>query len=78
MLGFTVPLASAMIHSVSLLDMVVWSAVALGVQVAVFTAADRLMRGVSALIEKDNVAAGVTLGSGSLTIGLINAASMSY
>jgi putative membrane protein len=39
-LGFTLPLASSIIHSVSLLDMAVWSVVALLVQLAVYRLVD--------------------------------------
>jgi putative membrane protein len=77
-LGFTVPLASAVIHSVSLLDMAVWSAIALVVQVAVFLLVDRLLSGISRRIEENNVAAGVVLATAALGIGVINAASMTY
>lgn len=77
-LGFTLPLASAVIHSVSLLDMAVWSVLALVVQIAVFLLVDRVLKGISAQIEQDNMAAGATLAVASLAIGVINAASMSY
>lgn len=76
--GFTLPLASVVIHSVSLLDMAVWSVVALVVQVVLFLLADRLLRGLSQKIEENNVAAGITLAASALAIGIINAASMSY
>lgn len=77
-IGFTLPLASVIIHSVSLLDMVIWSAVALVVQVVVFVAASLLLRGLSRRIESGNVAAGTTVAAASLAIGIVNAASMSY
>ncbi len=77
-IGFTLPLASAIIHSISLLDMAVWSGVALVVQVAAFWLVDLLIRGLSLRIEQGNVAAGITLAGASLVIGMINAASMSY
>lgn len=77
-IGFTVPLASVIIHSVSLIDMVIWSAVALVVQVIVFFLANLLLRGLSKRIEEGNAAAGVTVAAASLAIGIVNAASMSY
>ena len=78
LIGFTLPLASAIIHSVSLIDMLVWSAVALLVQIGVFLVVDRLLREISKHIDEGNVAAGTTLASASIAIGIINAASMSY
>ena len=77
-LGFTLPLASAIAHSVSLLDMAVWSAVALGVQLALFLLATVVLRALSRHIEDGNLAAGITLATASITIGLLNAACMTY
>lgn len=77
-IGFTLPLASVIIHSVSLLDMVVWSAVALVVQAIVFVIASLLLRGLSRRIEAGDIAAGIALATASLAIGIVNAASMSY
>lgn len=78
MLGFILPLASAVIHSVSLIDMLVWSAIALVVQLVLFLVVDFLLRSVSRHIEEGNVAAGITLGAAALAIGVINAACMTY
>jgi putative membrane protein len=77
-LGFTLPLASIIIHSVSLLDLAVWSLVALLVQLAVYRLVDFLLREISRHIEEGNVAAATTLAVASLAIGMINAASMTY
>ncbi len=78
LIGFTLPLASAIIHSVSLIDMLVWSAIALVVQLAVFLVVDRILREISKHIEEGNMAAGTTLASVSVAIGIVNAASMTY
>ena len=77
-LGFTLPLSSVIINSVSLIDMAIWSAIALVVQIVVFLLADRLLNGISRHIEDGNTAAAITLAGASLAIGTINAASMSY
>jgi putative membrane protein len=77
-LGFTVPLASAIISSVSLLDMAVWAVIALVVQLVVFKAIDVALSGISSHIEEGNIAAAITLATASLAIGIINAASMTY
>lgn len=77
-LGFTLPLASAVTHSVSVLDMAVWSGVALIVQLAVFLIANIVLRDLSRRIEQGNVAAGITLATASFAIGILNAASMTY
>jgi putative membrane protein len=77
-LGFTLPLASVIAHSVSLLDMAVWSVVALVVQLAVYLLVNLLLREISRRIEEGNIAAATTLAAASLAIGVINAASMTY
>ena len=77
-LGFTLPLASVIIHSVSLVDMAVWSIVAFTVQLAVYRLVDFLLRDISKHIDEGNVAAATTLAVASLAIGAINAASMAY
>jgi putative membrane protein len=77
-LGFTLPLASVIIHSVSLLDMAVWSVVALVVQLAVYLLVNLLLREISRRIEEGNIAAATTVAVASLAIGMINAASMAY
>lgn len=77
-LGFTLPLASAVIHSVSPVDMIVWSVVALVVQLAVFRLAEFALSGIGRHIEEGNVAAGLIMATAALAIGIINAASMSY
>jgi putative membrane protein len=77
-LGFTLPLASAIAHSVSLLDMAVWSAVALGAQLALFLLAAVVLRALSRHIEDGNLAAGIMLATASITLGLLNAACMTY
>lgn len=78
LVGFTLPLASAIIHSVSLIDMLVWSAIAIVVQLAVFLLVDRLLREISRHIEEGNMAAGTTLAAASIAIGIVNAACMTY
>jgi putative membrane protein len=75
-LGFTLPLASVIAHAVSLIDLAIWSVVALIAQLVVFFAVDAALRKVSRHIEDGNVAAATTLAGASLAIGLINAACM--
>ena len=57
LIGFVIPLASAIAHSVSLLDMVVWGAVALVVQLVAFFVARLLLPALPRQIEEDRRAA---------------------
>lgn len=78
LLGFVLPLASAVAHSVNLADMAIWSAIALVVQVAAYAAARVLLPGIGSGIPSGNVAHGLTLGALSLAVGILNAACMTY
>ena len=77
-LGFVLPLASAIAHSVGLLDMVVWGLIALVVQLLVYWAARLLLPDLARDIPAGKVATGVFLGALSLAIGILNAACMTY
>jgi putative membrane protein len=72
--GFCLPLANTIAHSVSLTDLVLWSLVALVVQVGVHVAMRLLLPHLRKSIEANEMAAGVTAGGFSVCFGLINAA----
>src|SRR4030095_14959401 len=78
LLGFIVPLASAVQHSVSLLDMAIWGVIALLVQIAAFVVVKILIPSITQGIPANNGAQGFFLGSLSLGVGLLNAACMSF
>jgi putative membrane protein len=78
LIGFALPLASAVENSVSLLDMLLWAAVALVVQLLAYAIARLLVRDIASQIEAGRVSAGVFLGALAIAIGLLNAASMTY
>ena len=78
LIGFCLPLASAVIHSVNALDMALWAAIALVVQIVVYVAIRMLMPDVVRHIPDGKVGAGVFLGGVSLAAGILNAACMTY
>ena len=78
LLGFALPLASAIAHSVSLGDMLIWGVIAMLVQVLVFLGLSRLVPELKGGIESNTLAHGVFLGGASLCVGLLNAACMTY
>ncbi|HOB62018.1 MAG TPA: DUF350 domain-containing protein [Candidatus Competibacteraceae bacterium] len=78
LLGFVLPLASAIAHSVSLIDMAIWGLIALVIQLLVYLGARLLLPGLERAIPTGQVATGVFLGALSLAIGILNAACMSY
>jgi putative membrane protein len=78
LLGFIVPLASAVQHSVGLVDMAIWGLIAMGVQIAAFVAVKLLIPSITQDIAAGKGAQGFFLGTLSLGVGLLNAACMSY
>jgi putative membrane protein len=76
LIGFALPLASTMISSITVVEMVLWGVIALIVQVLVYLLIRLPMPRISERIEADEVAAGIWLGSCSIVGGILNAASM--
>mgnify|MGYP000937304851 FL=1 len=78
MLGFVLPLASAIAHSASLPDMAIWGSVALVVQLLAYLVARLVLPDLARDIPAGKVATGVFLGALSLAVGILNAACMTY
>lgn len=77
LLGFSVTIASALVHTGDYYEFFGWAGGAMVVQILVFNIATRLLRMSKDQIEADNSAFGGLLGAISLSIGLINAGSIS-
>jgi putative membrane protein len=76
-LGYVIPLASALAHTVSLPEFVAWALVAGVVQIAVFWIVRRVaLPDISARIERGEISAALYLLMISLAVGVLNAASM--
>jgi putative membrane protein len=78
LLGFVLPLASAVVNSVNPWDMALWAAIALLVQLAAYFAVRLLVPDLGRQIPDGRVAAGIFLGASSLAAGVLNAACMAY
>jgi putative membrane protein len=78
LIGFALPLASAITHSLSLLDCAVWGAVALIVQVLTFVVLRIAIRQLPERINQGEIATGTFSAAAAIAVGLINAACMSY
>ncbi len=74
LLGFCLPLAHTIAQSISLTDVVLWSLVALAVQIIVHIGMRLVLPGLKQSIEADRPAAGVAAGGFATCFGLINAA----
>ena len=77
-LGFAMPIANVIAHSDTLLDLLVWSAIAGLVQLAAWLVARVALPTLKEDIAANRVAPAVLVAALSLTIGLINAACMTY
>lgn len=77
LLGFSVTIASALVHTDDYYEFFGWAGGAMVVQILVFNVATRLLRMSKDQIEADNSAFGGLLGAISFSIGLINAGSIS-
>ena len=78
LIGFVLPLASAIIHSVNAWDMALWAAIALVVQIVVYLAVKALLPDLVRHIPEGKAGPGVFLGAASLGAGILNAACMTY
>ena len=78
LVGFALPLASAIVHAQNIVDCLVWGLVALAVQILVYWLVRLVMPNLSQRIAAGEMAAALFLGAASLTAGIINAAAMTY
>ena len=77
-LGFAVPLASAVLSSANFFDMLMWGVIALAAQLIAYLLVRLLIPHLSADIPAGKVAPGVFLGAVSVAIGILNAVCMTY
>ena len=77
-LGFAMPIANVIAHSDTLLDLAVWGAIAGLVQLAAWGVARVALPTLKEDIAANRVAPALFVATLSLTIGLINAACMTY
>ena len=78
LIGFVLPLAAAVEHSVNPYDLAIWATIALVVQLVVYFAARAVLPDLGRDIPAGKVASGIFLGALSAGAGILNAASMSY
>lgn len=78
LLGFILPLYSAITHSVSFTDMLIWAIIAMLVQFALFGSVRIILKNLVRDIENDHTAAATLLAFCSVSIGILNAACMTY
>jgi len=77
-LGFSLPLASAAANSVGLLDFAVWGLIAGVIQVVTYQFFRMFYPLVSERIERGELAVSIKLAAISVSVGILNAACMTY
>lgn len=77
-LGFVIPMASAIAHSVSFVDMCIWAVVALVVQIVVFLILRFSISGLVHDIGQDRTGPAIVVATFSVAAGILNAASMTW
>jgi putative membrane protein len=78
LVGFALPVASAVAHAANLIDCLIWSIIALIVQIIVFYLVRIPIPDVSRRIAAGELATALWLGLASVTGGLLSAASMTW
>lgn len=77
-LGYCIALASSISHSVDLLDMICWGAIALVIQLMAFFLCKLMLPDLIKDVPNNKTASGIFLGAVSLGMGILNAACQSY
>lgn len=78
MIGLALPLASVLAMSGSLLDLVIWSVVALLLQLLALSVLRRMVPAVGASLERGEVASGLFIGALAVAVGILNAAALLF
>jgi putative membrane protein len=76
LIGFALPLSSAITNSMSLLDCAVWGLVAFIVQLLTFVVVHFSLKSLSERITQGEMAAGIFTAACAIAVGMINAACM--
>ena len=77
-IGFALPLASAVTRSEALLDMLAWGGVALAAQLLVLVGLRLMLSSLVRRMRDGQVASGVFLGAVAVSVGILNAACLTY
>jgi putative membrane protein len=76
--GFALPLSSAIVNAKTIIDLLVYGLVAIGIQILVYWLVRLLLNNLSQRIAGGEVASALFLGAASLAAGIVTAASMVF
>ena len=77
MIGYCITLISSMLHTVKLLDFVIWGMSAAVIQIMIYFIATLLIPNANQELRNNNIAVGILFLGLSVSIGILNAASLS-
>ncbi len=75
-LGYTIPLAKAVAQSESILDMLIWSGVALVAQLMAYGISRLILPQLSAHVDEGKTASSILMAAIAVAVGLLNSAAM--
>jgi putative membrane protein len=75
-IGFAIPASNVIGYSASILDFVVWALIAAVVQLLAFLMTSLVLKGTSERIRNGEIAAGIYVAAVAISVGMLNAASM--
>lgn len=78
LVGFAIPLSSAMVFADSFIELTTWGLIALLVQIVVYYLVRTVVSDLSTRIAKGEVAPAIFLGAASVAAGLVNASAMRF
>ena len=78
LVGFALPLSSAVVYAKTAIDLAIWGAVAMVVQIAAYGLVRVIIPNLSQRIAAGELSAAIFLGAISLAAGIINASAMSF
>lgn len=78
LIGFAIPVAAAILQSVSPMALAQWGVVAMGVQILVYMILRLFFRSLSEDLTADRLSMGILVAGLSIVSGILNAAAMSY
>jgi putative membrane protein len=76
LIGFALPLSSAIVHARGVLDLLLWGVVALAVQIVVYWLVRLVVPNLSERVASGELSSALFLGAASVAAGIINAAAM--
>ncbi|MBL8700511.1 MAG: DUF350 domain-containing protein [Alphaproteobacteria bacterium] len=77
LIGLAIPIAATLSGSLSVPDILVWGAVSTLLQALAFGAANLMLRGLPAAVERGDVAAAIVGAAVQIGVGILNAGAMS-